>query len=431
MGENYLHDQASLKLHLNLNDIGLLDEETVLGLVKLLHDEAENPDTNMNFFYKIIDPTKHDHKRFKDTDQLTIYFDKYSSTADVIRLSKKIEDYLLEKGVPKNKTSLGPKDSFGFNSFVSARFDNNKLLGEYDLYSFFDLELGKFFAAHSEANELETLPLSAFEAVFNTVISSPEKFPLIKNQKGVYLLSEESSNKVQAEFKKLLSNPKEYIGAVESEDSKVLMELLQKQNRNRYKINELKAQINKLKVGPIDSNSEFGIRYRLYTLDMQLSSYYKETLRLIDGLPSTDNNLHTEILVLVEEKKAEFNEHIQLQRTHYPIEEAEDKKFKAKHLYTDLCLEYNKFRLGKIPYDEFQSNCKNFIALAKPSLEKHRGWKEIILNVLACIASIGIVPYLEYKKSKGEHYFFKVNTDSINTVEKAEQAINKLDPGSV
>lgn len=206
----YNEDVASLKLHVSLNGIADLDQDIIFGLIELLARETNSEDNDIQFKFKVIDPIALNDKRMVNNDQFTIYFDKYSSTADVLRLARKIDKY-LKKHIPENAEDKkrGPKDSFSLNSFVSARFDNNKLLGEYGVYPFFDLEIEKFINAH-ETDELEDLPLCAFEAVFNTLIASKMiKIPKAYAQNPG--LNDEDSIKVQAEFEKILKKPKKYM----------------------------------------------------------------------------------------------------------------------------------------------------------------------------------------------------------------------------
>lgn len=200
---DHWHNESSLKLHLNLNNIAALDESVIFELVKFLVDAADSPENDLGFHFKIIRPDQHDKERFKDTDQITIYFDKYSSTGDMVKLADKIDAFLKSKGLPENSMKLGPKDSFGFNSFVSARFDTNKLLSQYDVYPFFDLELEKFFKAHNP-EELKQIPLCALEAVFNNIMLSD--ITKLKSE-----LTSEDSKTVQMEFEQMLVKPKEYI----------------------------------------------------------------------------------------------------------------------------------------------------------------------------------------------------------------------------
>jgi len=139
-GDHYMVPEASLKCHISLNGISNVQKEVILGLVTLLNNEAETTDNNLSFYFKIIDPNLHIHRRFKDNDQFTIYFDKYSSLGDMLDLAKKVDNY-LQTYLSQNSQRLGEKDSCDINSFVSARLDTYRLLSRYDVYPFFDLEL--------------------------------------------------------------------------------------------------------------------------------------------------------------------------------------------------------------------------------------------------------------------------------------------------
>lgn len=223
-GMNYQNPSASLKLHISINNIGELDEETLLGLIELLNNEAESPDTDLNFDYKIIGPDMAENERFKTNDQITIYFDKYSSTAAIARLAGKVDEYLKAR-IPENTQKLGPKDSFGMNSFVSARFDNNKLLEKYHVYPFFDLEIQKFYERYPP-EALEKVPLCALESVFTIMLVSTD---ISLNPNALHEeLNEESSKKVQAEFDKMLMDPRKYMEIpekIENVDEKIMMKV--------------------------------------------------------------------------------------------------------------------------------------------------------------------------------------------------------------
>ncbi|ARB92771.1 hypothetical protein [Legionella longbeachae] len=208
-GVSYENPDASLKFHVNINNIGELNKEIVLGLVKLLSEEALERGNCINFNYKIIDPSYSSDKRFKNTDQITIYFNKYSSVDAVMLLAQKIEGYLRIQGVPENKTKLGPKDSLSLNSFVSARFDNNKLTEAYDVYTFFDLELKKFFERYENKADLKGLPVGAIEAVFNSILTNKEITRL--RNKASSELCESDSHIVQVEFDRLVKDPINYM----------------------------------------------------------------------------------------------------------------------------------------------------------------------------------------------------------------------------
>jgi len=216
-GEAYENDQASLKLHLNINNIGDIDKEIIYELIHLLVDQESEKDNNLSYYFKIIKPENTNNERFKDTDQITIYLDKYSSAESVINLSEKIEVFLKKKGLHNSKF-LGPKDSFGFNNFVSARFDTNKLHDRYGEFRFFDLELGKFFQS-SEKKALENVPLCALEAVFyHCLLNNDIK---LNNRNP---LTYETSIKVQEQFKIMVRDPKQYLENYYKSDSQVTQE---------------------------------------------------------------------------------------------------------------------------------------------------------------------------------------------------------------
>lgn len=352
-GQDYYNIEASLKFHISLNDIGNLDENIMLGLIKFLIDESNSLDNNMSFFFKVVNPLIHEDNRFKNNDQITIYFDKYSSAADLARLAKKIETYLQSQGVPNNQQPLGAKDSFGFNSFVSARFDTNRLLGKYDIYPFFDIELGKFFQKYAP-NDIEHIPLCAFEAVFNYVIMSKEITKLPKEPKQG--LSDKDSTRVQNELKKMMENPKKYLECVGKKNEAISLTVIQQQVDH---FNDL--------LGTIKKKSD-----QLFT----------------DG---------------------------------YPV-----KGKAAKDLHDALNTAFKSFEEKKTPYSEFKEQCDKAISPAKEILAIHRGWKEIILNVLAAIGSFGGSLLYQHQQTNGKHLFFTVNTDSMNIVENIEQSIDEL-----
>ena len=216
-GQRYENDEASLKLHVNINNIGDIDKEIIYELIHLLVDQESVKDNNLSYHFKIVKPEKTNMERFKDTDQITIYLDKYSSAESVINLSEKIEVFLKKKGLHNSKI-LGPKDSFGFNNFVSARFDTNKLHDQYGEFQFFDLELGKFFKS-SEKKALENVPLCALEAVFyHCLLNNDIK---LNNQNP---LTPETSIKVQEQFKIMVRDPKQYLENYYKSDSQVTQE---------------------------------------------------------------------------------------------------------------------------------------------------------------------------------------------------------------
>lgn len=216
-GSIYSHKSASFKLHISINDIATIDQTIILSLIELLITENGAEDNNLSCTFKIIQPEFHNNERFAMNDQLTIYFDKYSAAAELPRLSEKILQYLLEKQVKINTKILGEKDSFSYNSFVSARFDTNRLLRQYNVYRFFDYELDKFFKKY-HTNLLKLIPLCAFDSVFNKVFYS-EKIQIPHKTNSQIALSDKDSQYVQREFDLLVNNPLEYLDVQELEFS--------------------------------------------------------------------------------------------------------------------------------------------------------------------------------------------------------------------
>ena len=359
-GRNMINTEAAFKLHIGINNIAELDESILQGLMGLLIQESESPANNMSFFFKFIDPQDRMYERFRNTDQLTLYFDKYSSTADLIRLSQKIETYLLDKGVPQNKIARGPKDSFGFNSFVSARFDTNRLLCEYDVYKFFDLELEKFLKNHS-VNSLE-IPLCALEAVFNSVLLSEQIKNIHPESPG---LTNKESRLVQKEFERMLANPKEYLTIIEA---------------------------------TVESR-----------LEKQLAAKQFDELA-----PS-----FIELLKKIEEKTH------QLEQEGYS-----GKTIIAKTLHTTLNTAFECYKVSPKSandYSLFDKVCTKAIEDAKLHLSEHRGWKEIFFNLAIGLATLGSAFVVNYLYTKGTHSFFKLNTDSMNLMDKVASITEKMD----
>lgn len=200
----YLNHHASIKLHINLNNIIKLDEEVILGLIGLLCSEMMQSKNDIHFSFKIINPAFAIDERFKNTDQFTLYFDSYSSLEGFFRLTKLIQDYLNQQKIPENTIKNGPNDNWVLNPFVSSRFNTNKLHIRDGVFPFFDIELAQFF--NDETNKKsKNVPLYLFELVFNVIVCDET----ITNLTGA--LNEQDSIKVQEELKLAVSDPQKYI----------------------------------------------------------------------------------------------------------------------------------------------------------------------------------------------------------------------------
>jgi hypothetical protein len=208
LGRQYNTDICSFKLHVSLNNILEQDEKIIKKLLLYLVDKYTE-ENNLKFDFKIINPKIIDGinlPRFSDHDQITLYFDVYSSIAEMMKLCDDIECLLKGSGI-KNDKGLGPKDVLAMNSFVSGRFDNNKLNQQYGVFHFFDRELLTFFKRYKgRERELDHVPLCIFEVIFHNVLLD-EKIKALKSEG----LSEQQSIEVQRQLDLIVTNPAHYI----------------------------------------------------------------------------------------------------------------------------------------------------------------------------------------------------------------------------
>ena len=87
----------------------------------------------------------------------------------------------------------------------------------------------------------------------------------------------------------------------------------------------------------------------------------------------------------------------------------------------------NKYASNQISLTAFKSQAKVLFDDQNPSikqLQTHRGWKEILVNVLAAI--IGNVFFLAAAACAGTFTLFKPATDSANKVNALARAVNKV-----
>ncbi|MDR3503535.1 MAG: hypothetical protein P4L79_13240 [Legionella sp.] len=207
-GQHYENDEGAVKLHISMNDILHQDAEIVQELIEFLAAQQQDPNANFSFKFKIVKPgSANAHARFQQNDQFTLYFDKYSSVSEVMALGNKIDEFLKSKGIKENQHPLGPKDSFGINSFVSIRTDTSKITAKYAEFKFFDLELKKFYESNKDKmSSLAHVPMAVFETVFNSILIDSDIKHL--NSSG---LSDLDSQIVQRRLKLIVENPQRYI----------------------------------------------------------------------------------------------------------------------------------------------------------------------------------------------------------------------------
>lgn len=81
---------------------------------------------------------------------------------------------------------------------------------------------------------------------------------------------------------------------------------------------------------------------------------------------------------------------------------------------------------------EFKKSCNDSIVAARPILEQHRGWKEILYNIALAIAGlvVGYVAAGFYNliTTRGQHFFFKCRTDSAKQIDTMENIVEQVVP---
>ena len=98
----------------------------------------------------------------------------------------------------------------------------------------------------------------------------------------------------------------------------------------------------------------------------------------------------------------------------------------ALNLHNTLKEKHNEFVEGKIDTQTFKNSCTDAINTARPELEKHRGWKQVLGNLALAVVGLGVlyvVAGLINKVATGSFLFFK--TDSANKLDKLDQAIGR------
>lgn len=441
-GQRYNNDDSSFKLHINLNNIGDIDDSVLMGLIQLLVQESEDPENNMNFHFKIIDPASHQDSRFANTDQITVYFDKYSSLGDLLNLNKKIEQY-LKKHLPENQISMGPKESFCFNSFVSGRFDHNKLADKYTEFKFFDLELKKFFEAHQQ-DDLSSTPLFIIEAVFNSVILSQD----LKIDEKTGELDHQESKNVQYEFNKALDNPGKYVK--DMIDKYGINQVL---NTETSTILSTLIEINQIDVDFSSCKNESELMKQYGHLNYQL----RELTRTIDNELSLDRDILETASLLIKEKETEIESRCNQQRLSFEHnqkifeaiqlienlltsmkEQADKLSIKPKRLneahaintiHDALTKQLSEFKpkyYKKEAYLQFKSECDKIIQAGKNELQKYPSKKQLLMNIPIAIATAGIAHSIQYKSSKGQHTFFG-QSDLQNSMNQIESNLEEIE----
>jgi hypothetical protein len=99
----------------------------------------------------------------------------------------------------------------------------------------------------------------------------------------------------------------------------------------------------------------------------------------------------------------------------------------AKDLYKTIKNKHKKLTEEKINIQTFKNSCTDAIKIARPELEKHRGWKQVLGNLALAVVGIGVlyvIAGLINKAVTGNFLFFK--TDSANKIDQLEQSVKSI-----
>lgn len=110
--------------------------------------------------------------------------------------------------------------------------------------------------------------------------------------------------------------------------------------------------------------------------------------------------------------------------------ELSDRKFErgynaANSLHKNLVRLMNQYSQDKMDDQDFKKESLDAIVTARPVLEQHRGWKEVLSNIVYCILGLGF-GYLAVCLYKGS--IFKFKTDSANKLDDLQHGIENIAP---
>lgn len=100
----------------------------------------------------------------------------------------------------------------------------------------------------------------------------------------------------------------------------------------------------------------------------------------------------------------------------------------ARKLYKTVKDAHKELTEEKIDIQTFKNNCTDAIQLARPELEQHRGWKQVLGNLALAIVGVGVLYVIAgfiNKAVTGNFLFFK--TDSANKIDQLEQSVKSID----
>lgn len=100
----------------------------------------------------------------------------------------------------------------------------------------------------------------------------------------------------------------------------------------------------------------------------------------------------------------------------------------AERLHYEIKINFERFFAKKLDSTQFKENCYHAIQTARPELEQHRGWKQILGNLALAILGLGIFYVIAgciNKAITGNFLFFK--SDSMNKIDQLEKSIHCLE----
>jgi hypothetical protein len=101
--------------------------------------------------------------------------------------------------------------------------------------------------------------------------------------------------------------------------------------------------------------------------------------------------------------------------------------YKAQILHNTLQEAVTKLQ-DKWDFETFNTDCRTAITRAKPELEKHRGWKKVLVNLALLVVGLGVLNMLAvvFNKKLTKNFLFVVETDSSHKLEQLEQAVTSI-----
>lgn len=139
-----------------------------------------------------------------------------------------------------------------------------------------------------------------------------------------------------------------------------------------------------------------------------------------------------EQLILLAAKSVEFKMAFKLYPKRLDYKTAHDA---AHTLHTSLHTAADTYFNGlqtQETYNHFKETCNTAMELARPELEKHHGWKQILINIGLAIAGLGIfyagAVIIHGISTKGKHWLFFGETTAVKRVKAIENHILSITP---